>query len=134
MSCSFLSVIVIDVCLECGELENYRTLCGASQPRGAARARVFADCRRARQSGGRLENGNLGMLYLLAKSTLQCRVMLHVGAVHPVVAVRGLRHGHLRVPNRKPAQPGCRPRGRKCSHGGTATGLRPNPRGELIWQ
>jgi hypothetical protein len=98
MSCSFLSVIAIEVSLECGELTDYRTLWRPSQPLAAARMRVFADCPAARRaaagSGARLESRQIGVLYSLAKSTSKCRISRSSGSG---IAVEGLRHARLRT-------------------------------------
>ena len=132
-----LSVIAIEVCLECGELTDYRTFWQArSLP--AVRMRVFADCpagcRAASESGERLESGQIGVLYSLAKS-------ISIAELAPCWG--GIADGRLaarafacRIASRRNQGAGraeFAPFGAG-SRGGTAAGLRPNPRGEFTWQ
>ncbi|MBX4145077.1 hypothetical protein DD788_28520, partial [Ralstonia pickettii] len=76
-------------------MTDYRTFWQASQPLPAVRMRVFADCpagcRAASESGERLESGQIGVLYSLAKSTSKCRSAPLWGGI----AVKGLRHGRF---------------------------------------
>ncbi|ABO54929.1 hypothetical protein Bcep1808_1926 [Burkholderia vietnamiensis G4] len=107
-------------------MTDYRTLWLRSQPLPIGRVRVFADCsagrRTASESGARLERRQIGMLYSLAKSTSKCRTL---PAFWGGIEMKDLRHAHSHVPNRKPAQPGCRPRGMAVLRGARAAVRQP---------